>query len=70
MLRSIVSYIPGAQKKYSLKNLGNFATNIESYYVKFYTVSRLLNDNNGKFYCIDHRANKITLPFVMETWQS
>jgi len=59
----------GMAKSSPLKNLANFLTTIESYYIKKIYTLITHTRKSGKFYCIMYRINKTMLPWIMAAWQ-
>jgi len=60
--------LPGAPKKYPLKDLANFSRVIESYNIKFYIpvlVTHSIIRKCGEFHYIIYRIDKIALLLVM-----
>jgi len=58
--------VPGAPKKYPLKNLAHFSRTIERYGTKFYTlVTHSIVRKCGKFHYIIYIIDKITLLLVL-----
>ena len=60
--------LPGAPKKYPLKDLANFSRVIESYNIKFYIpvlVTHSIIRKCGEFHFIIYRIDKIALLLVM-----
>ena len=68
VVRWNTGYIPGAPKKYPLKDLANFSRTIERYDIEFYKlVTHSIVRELGKFQYIIYIIDKITLRLVMPT---